>query len=76
MQDLDRDVAIHVGLLGLVHRAHAAFADLFYDAELAGDFFAEVRVAHVATRVAPALRGGEESASKTNTIQVASATKR
>ena len=76
VEDLDRHVAIHVRLFGLVDGAHSAFADLLDDAELSGHFFAEVGVAHDAARVASEPPPGEESASRTSTIQVASAISR
>jgi hypothetical protein len=75
VEDLDRNVAIHIGLLGLVDRSHAAFADLLDDAELPSHLFIEIRIAH-GNRLAPELEGGEESASKTNVIHIASAIRR
>ena len=42
MQDLDRDEAVHLGLLGLVDRAHAAGAYPLHDAELPRDLLADV----------------------------------
>ncbi|MDQ3033107.1 MAG: hypothetical protein M3Y87_11865, partial [Myxococcota bacterium] len=49
MQDLDRDEAPHVGLLGLVDRAHAAGSDLLQNSELVRDLAPEVRVRHGAS---------------------------
>ena len=76
MKDLDRNVAIHVGLLSLVDCAHSPFSDLLDDTEMASYYFAEVRVAHDVARVASELGGREESASRTRTIHVASAINR
>jgi len=59
VEDLDRHVAIHIGLLGFVDGPHAALADLLDDAELPSNLLVEIWIAH-GTRLASEMRGGEE----------------
>ena len=46
VQNLDRHVPVHVGLLGFIDRSHAARSDLLDDAELTRDFFTQISVDH------------------------------
>src|SRR5690606_3822871 len=53
VEDLDRDRAVHLGLLGAIDRPHPACADALDDPELIRDLLADVGARHGAQHTTP-----------------------